>query len=244
MGAILEALHRLQQIESELNTYRSKEQALRRKVRQAQRLIDKADSDCAAHQESITRCQIEIDQVDLDVKTREESMNKHRQALNAAKSNKEYAAILTALNTEKADTSKYESRVLELMAQKEQMVDESKSLQEEKTRMTKRLERAEQNLDRYLTDTREVVERLEADRTVAAEKLPASAIDTFDRVAARHEGDAMAETIRVSSRGEDHICSGCNMSVPLEHVNRLRSRDEILECSSCGRILYVAPVGV
>jgi predicted nucleic acid-binding Zn-ribbon protein len=244
MGAILEALHRLQQIETELNTYRTKEQSLRRKVRQAERLFSKAESACAAQQEAVQRCQMEIDQADLDINSREESMNKHRQALNAAKSNKEYAAILTALNTEKADTAKFESRVLELMAQKEKLISESKGFEDEKTKMTARIERAQKELDKYLASTHDTVANLEADRTVAAEKLPVSAIDTFDRVAARHDGDAMAETVRVSSRGEEHICSGCNMSIPLEHVNRLRSLDEILVCSSCGRILYVDTVGV
>jgi len=244
MGAILEALHRLQQIETKLNTYRSKEQSLRRKVRQAERLFAKAEGECVAQHSAVQRCQMEIDQADLDIKTRDESMNKHRQALNAAKSNKEYAAILTALNTEKADTAKFESRILELMAQKEKLQAEAKGFEEEKAKMTARIERATKELDKYLTDTRDAVANLEADRTVAAEKLPASAIDTFDRVAARHEGDAMAETVRVSSRGEEHICSGCNMSVPLEHVNRLRSLDEILVCSSCGRILYVDTVSM
>lgn len=244
MGAILDALHALQQIETELNTYRSREEALRRKTRQVERQITKAKADYDAHRDAINRCQMEIDHADLDVKSREESMNHHRQALNAAKSNKEYAAILTALNTEKADASKHESRVLELMGRKDQLLGESKKFEEENKRLDDRRAKAQAELDRFIEDTRETYERLEGERAKAAENLPPSALDTFDRVAAHHDGDAMAETIRVSSRAEDHICGGCNMSIPLEHVNRLKSRDEIIECSSCGRILYVDSVGV
>lgn len=242
MGAILDALHRLQQVENELNTYRVKEEALRRKARQVERQISKLQSEFQAQREAVTRCQVEIDQADLDIKAREESMNRHRQALNTAKSNKEYAAILTALNTEKADSSKCESRVLELMGRKDKLVAESQSFEQERTRLEERLRKHQADLDRYLEDTRSTYQRLDQERAAAAADLPVSALATFERVAAHLEGDAMAEAKRVSSRGEDHICGGCNMSIPLEHINRLKSRDEILVCSSCGRILYTDPV--
>jgi hypothetical protein len=244
MGAILDALHRLQQIENELNIYRAKEEALRRKARQMERQITKGQAEFKTHRDAITRCQIEIDQADLDIKSREDSMSRHRQALNTAKSNKEYAAILTALNTEKADTSKCESRVLELMGRKDQLLAQSKTFNEEQARLEERRARFQQELERFLEDTRDTYRQLEADRSAAAAELPPSALATFDRVAAHLDGDAMAEAIRLSARGEEHICSGCNMSVPLEHINRLKSRDEILECSSCGRILCLDPVGV
>jgi predicted nucleic acid-binding Zn-ribbon protein len=243
MGAILDALHRLQQIENELNTYRVKEEALRRKARQVERQISKAESDFKAQRDAVMRCQVEIDQADLDIKSREESMGRHRQALNTAKSNKEYAAILTALNTEKADASKCESRVLEMMSRKDKLVAESKTFEEERARLEERLRKYQQELDRYLEETRTTFQGLEKERATAAANLPVSALATFERVAAHLEGDAMAETLRVSARGEEHICGGCNMSIPLEHINRLKSRDEIIECSSCGRILYIDPVG-
>jgi len=243
MGAILDALHRLQQIENELNTYRARENVLRRKAQQVERQIAKGQADFNAHRDAVTRCQMEIDSADLDIKSREESMNRHRQALNTAKSNKEYAAILTALNTEKADVSKCESRVLEHLARKDQLIAKSKEFDLERARFDERLKKCQAELDNYIQETRETFRRLESERNAAAAELPPSALATFDRVAAHLDGDAMAETIRVSARGEDHICSGCNMSVPLEHINRLKSRDEILECSSCGRILFISTVG-
>lgn len=239
MGAILDALHRLQQIENELNTFRTKEEALRRRAQQVQKLIHKSDVERKAHRDAITRCQMEIDQADLEIKSREESINRHRLALNAAKSNKEYAAILNALNTEKADSSKSESRVLGLMARKDELLEESRKFEEERGRLEERLRKHQAELERYLEDSRAAFQQLEAQRNEAAAALPVSALATFERVAAHHNGDAMAEALRVSARGEEHICGGCNMSVPLEHINRLKSRDEILVCSSCGRILYV-----
>jgi predicted nucleic acid-binding Zn-ribbon protein len=37
----------------------------------------------------------------------------------------------------------------------------------------------------------------------------------------------------------DYVCGGCYMSLNAEHVNALRTRDEIRTCDNCGRILYL-----
>jgi predicted nucleic acid-binding Zn-ribbon protein len=238
MGAIRDALQRLQKIERDLNTFRAKEESFRRQIRQARRLIEKAEAECHAHRSAILKCQVDIDAVDLEIKARDESMNRHRQALNAAKSNKEYAAILTALNTEKAEQAKAESRVLALMSQKDELQSKTGEFDRERAKHEEKVRKVEAELNAFLAENRETLERLEHEKLEAAAQLPPRALDTFNRVAEHHEGEALAEVVRLRSRGEEHMCGGCNMSVPLEHVNRLRSRDELLLCSSCGRILY------
>lgn len=244
MGAMLDALRQLQEIELHLNEYRAKEESYRRQARSAQRQIEKRLAEGEAHRQQVKNCQMEIDQADLDIKAREEAMDKHRQALNASKSNKEYAAILTALNTEKADSSKCESRVLELMAKKEELLAQSAEFDAEREKLNERLQRQQANLTAYLEEIAEDFKALERQRDEAAEDLPPSALQTFRRLAQRHEGEAMAEAIRITSRGDEHICGGCNMSVPLEVINRLISRDEIVLCATCGRILHHNPATV
>ncbi len=240
MGVILDALHRLQEIERDLNRLRSKADTYRRKITQGQQLIDANQVAYEAHLESVRRCQVGIDSADLDIKTREDSMTKHRLALNATKTNKDYAAILTALNTEKADTSKFESRILELMAEKDELIEQSKVFEEENEKLEKRLAKREKDLKDFLEKTREDSEKLEKARADAASEIAPSALAAFERVAAKHEGEAMAEILRAGSRGDDHICEGCNMSVTLEVVNKLRSVDELVLCHTCGRILFQA----
>ncbi len=240
MGVILDALHRLQEIERDLSRLRSKTDGYRRKIAQGQQQVAANQAAHDAHLKSVQQCQIGIDAADLDIKTREESMAKHRVALNAAKTNKDYAAILTALNTEKADTSKFESRVLELMAEKDDLLEKSKAFEEENEKLQRRLAKREKDLNDYLEKTREDMDRLEKAREEAASGIAPSALAAFERVAAKHEGEAMAEILRVGSRGDEHICEGCNMSVTLEVVNKLRSVDELVLCNTCGRILFQA----
>lgn len=101
----MEALHRLQAIERQLAEIRRdrevKERRVTRQNRQLQRIDESLQQSKMTYQERRRR----LDALQLDVAAREESVDKHRQALNTAKTNKEYSAILTAMNTEKADNS-------------------------------------------------------------------------------------------------------------------------------------------
>lgn len=239
MGAIINALFRLQRIERELAALRGKEESFRRMARAGAKQLEKQESQRQAHMAEIARCQVEINQTDLEIKSFEESVNRHRQALNTAKSNKEYAAILTALNTEKADSAKRETQILQLMSKMDQMRLEATKFDEEKQKIESRIRKHEQELAAYLQEHRDDYERLERDRQQAAENVPYSVLQTFERIAAHHDGEAVADVVRLSSRGHDYVCGGCNMSMPLELVNKLRSRDEVQVCNSCGRILHI-----
>ncbi len=239
MGAIIEALHRLQTIQRDLDILRGKEESIQRQIRACKRQLASNESEYDAHRQSITKCQHDINIIELDLKSAEDALSKHRQALNAAKSNKEYAAILTAINTEKADTAKLENRMLGLMSEKEQLEAGSKTFVDERQRINTRLKRIEADLAQYLDNVRPEYERLTKACDEAAADVPPSALATFKRVADKHEGEGLAEAVRVSTRRDEYVCSGCNMSLTLEVVNQLRSLDDLQLCNSCGRILFL-----
>ena len=74
---------------------------------------------------------------------REQAIDKHRQALNSAKTNKEYSGILTALNTEKADNAKIETEMLQLMEEIQGFKDEAVRLEAERQKLLEEAERSE-----------------------------------------------------------------------------------------------------
>jgi len=238
MGNLLEALHRLQTVELELGKLRQEEERKTRQIRSLERQIRRVDDQLAeASQERKSR-RAEIDGLELDVKTREESINKHREELLRARTNKDYAAILTAINTEKADSAKIEKLALEKMAELERVQSQVEDHSAEKAKLDERLATVRAGLEEYLQSTAEQRQQLVTQREAAADGVPTTALATFTRVAEKHEGEAMAEVVRLHPNREEYACSGCNMTLTLECVYALRTRDEIQLCSACGRILY------
>jgi uncharacterized protein len=235
----LTALHRLQSVETKL---RGLKDQLRRKDRQLQHhqvRIKQLEEQIAGRQDEIKHRRSQVSQLELDFKTREVSIGKSRAQLNTAKNNKEYSALLTQLNTERADNSKLEERILEELTAIDQL---KSSLDEmEKNLATQRGEQAgqEAEIQENRQSLQQQIAELETEHEAVSSEVSPQELAVFRRVAEAHDGEAMARIMRPNPREEEYICDGCNMSIPMEKVNALLTRDEIQICNICGRILFL-----
>ncbi len=113
---LIDALHQLQAVENKLRQIRDQLDRKSRAVKAQTVRLTTIEDELADKHEEVKRRQVATAQIELQFKSRQVSIDKHRQQLNSAKSNKEYSAILTQLNTERADNSKIEDRVLQEMS--------------------------------------------------------------------------------------------------------------------------------
>ncbi len=239
MGATLDALHRLQEVELQIaDIRRDVDRKLRAARRQEQRIAE-IEERIRSERSALQSSQMEADRFDLDVKSKDAEIVKLRQALQVSKTNKEYSAILTQLNTYKADMSKVEDRVLSLMSQVDVKRREIAAIEQE--RESERAKLAELQADAEAADarSRDRLAGLQAQRLEAASVVPPTALEFFDRVAKKNEGAALARVVRTHPKRAEYACEGCNMSITIEQVNAVLSRDEAIVCNICGRILYL-----
>jgi uncharacterized protein len=239
MASALDSLLLLQDIELQIVDIRRQLAAKQRSVeRQAARLRT-AEETVAAEHEELRRAQIQQDEVDLDLKSRGAHVSKLRDNLNQVKTNKEYAAVLSQLNNEKADVTRLETRAFELLsaveARKKSLTDQQETARVEAQRLG--------NLQAQLAQTQasfaDRLGRLEAQRDAAADKVDAKVLELFNRISERYEGEVMARVIQVHPRRQEYQCDGCNMGLAAERANALLSRDEVITCDNCGRILHI-----
>jgi len=239
MGATIEALHRLQEIELQIADIR---RGIERKVRlcrrQEKRIAD-IDAKIKAQREQLHTDQMEADRLDLQAKAAEEDINKYRSALNASKTNKEYSAVLTQLNTFKADNSKLEERVLLLLSQIDEKKKEIEQIEQDREKEVTKLSELDAVARQTEEKARDRLTRLQQERDQAAAAVPPQVLGIFNRVAQKNEGQAMARVVRTHPKRQEYACDGCNMSITIEQVNTILSRDEAVLCNVCGRILYL-----
>lgn len=238
MGQTLEALLGLQSIERELAQVRGRLRARKNAVAIQQRRIDQLRSDFSALEEKLLSCKKEADQLELELKTKDAEIAKLRAALNTAKTNKEYAAILTQINTDKADNARDEEAELKFL----QEIDVTKA---EMEKVHGEIEAEEARLQEIQKTSGEEIQRLDgmmteltARRTDAARDVTPAALTVFERLAERYDGEAMA-FIELEGKKPpyEYHCGGCFMSLSAENANILRVRDEVITCPNCGRII-------
>ena len=239
MGEMLEELQRLQVVELKLAAIRQQRSAKERKIHQHKRRIKLIEEKLENHNRSTREMQIRIDALSLDVNSREEVINRHRQALTKAKTNKEYAAILSAMNTEKADNTKIENQILQHMEEIQTLKDEGAKIEKERDKLSHESQNAESGLRKFESQSQKEQDEYQSQWEQHADRIEARALSAFNRVAHRHDGEALAAVIKPYTKRDDYVCSGCHMNISLEVVNALQTRDEIQWCGACGRILYI-----
>ena len=75
------------------------------------------------------------------------------------------------------------------------------------------------------------IETLRADREALLPTMPANLLPLYESLRKSKSGRAMA----LVERG---TCQGCRLSLTTQETQRARSGQQIVQCSSCGRILY------
>jgi predicted nucleic acid-binding Zn-ribbon protein len=240
MAKMLEALLQLQSVERELSTVRGRLRSRKNAVLAQQAKLDQlATNHTTLHERYLGRRK-DGDRASLDLKTREEQVAKLRMSLNAAKTNKEYAAVLTQINTLKADNAKLEEEALRILQDADVIKAQADQVAQQLEAEKARLGGVQRTSAEEVTRLTAMLEELKAKRAVAAQSVPPPALAIFDRIAANYDGDAMAA---IEFQGVkppyEFVCGGCYMSLTAEHVNALRTKDEIRTCDNCGRILYL-----
>jgi len=240
MGKMLAALLQVQSIEHQLAHVRGRLKTRQNAVASQQRKIDQHAADWKSlHDKSLTRRK-DADRLELELRHREDEVSKYRAALNTAKTNKEYSVFLTQINTLKADNSKLEEQVLKIMQEVDLIKADADRIQQQMQAEQARLAEIERLSAEEVHKLTAMFGDLTARREEAAKAVSPEYLAAFDRIADSYEGDAMA-AIEIHGKRPpfDYVCGGCYMSLNAEHVNALRSRDEIRTCDNCGRILYI-----
>ena len=115
MGSVLNGLVKLQSVENLLRVVKAKLARCRRNVIIQENQVRSLQNAIEAKREEVLLTKVQSDRLELELKTRDEQIARLRASLNTARTNKEYAALLTQLNTTKADNSKIETQILELL---------------------------------------------------------------------------------------------------------------------------------
>jgi predicted nucleic acid-binding Zn-ribbon protein len=239
MGPTNVALVKLFRADQALREAQSRLDAASKNVRVQERRVHDLAERLKLAQSKLREQQSRGGQFELDIKSRDARIDKLRTQQSNANNNKEYQTFLIEINTEKVDRGKTEDELMKVMEAVEKGQAEVKEL-------TAQHEAEKAKLAEMKSQIGETVARLQAEvdaqrpaRQAAADALPPKARDAFDRLAERYDGEAMSALAKPDRRREEYLCTACMMDLVTNIYNRLHSRDELVACTSCGRILYI-----
>jgi predicted nucleic acid-binding Zn-ribbon protein len=179
--------------------------------------------------------QIEIDRkkLELDVGTRQESINRLRTQQYETRKNDEFQAIGHEIERYTKEISGIEDQELELMDQGDKIKAEL-TVEEKKAAATKdSISRQMADLDQKSSTLDARLQELKKEREERASAIDEDILDRFNRLF-ESKGDAAIVAV------EHGVCTGCHMKLTVATVKGVEAGSEIVNCEQCGRILYQA----
>ncbi len=239
MGPVLNGLVKLQSVENRLRIEKAKLTRCRRNVIIQENQIRSLQNALEAKKEEVLLSKVQFDRLELELKSRDESIARLRAALNGAKTNKEYAAVLTQLNTTKADNSKIETQSLEMLKTIETDENECKEIQDQIDEQKQHLEQLRTEAETLAGKCQVEIDKIQAEWDEVAQAIPDIPLEIFKRVTETYDGQAVALIEQQGGKKGAYSCDGCFMGLTAECVNLLMTKDDIIRCPNCTRILVL-----
>ena len=189
----------------------------------------------ASHRELLARSGV----LDLDLKSRDEQIERLRTQQQATVHAKEYQSLLVEINTRKVDKAKVEEEALRTMEQAEATGTELTALTATLETEQSKAASVKASMGDTVSALQAEIDSLQGPRDELAAALPPKALTAFEKLADHHDGEALAALIKPDRRREEYACSGCMMDLVTDVYNKLHSRDDLVYCPSCRRILFI-----
>jgi len=221
---------------------------LRGRLESAQRYLDAQDRLLADLNQQHEECEVRrrhvratVANLEGEVEVLNERLEKLREELNVATTNKQYTAVLTERNVAKTARAELEDRILEEMETIEASSKQLEKIAEETAERKKVRKVAKAQLKQRHDEVGQRLAELEVERESAASVIPGGEIKIFNEMADAYDGEAMGQIEEIDRRRREYACGSCNMHLPFEAVaSLLGGGDALVRCTACGRILYLA----
>jgi uncharacterized protein len=213
--------------------------AVTRNARLVRTRVDQLTVELTAAKQKLTEVEAKAKELELEVKSLEQRIELLRERQNNATAQREYQALIVEINTHKVDKGKLEDEALKAIdagaAQRKVVDDLSARLSAE----TEKLKTAEGQIDTQVKTLEAELAQHDAPLAEAASAVEPRLLSLYQRAAEKYDGEGMAAIDRPSPRDEEFLCTGCHTYLITDIYNRLRSKDEAVVCSFCGRLLFI-----
>ena len=177
--------------------------------------------------------QVQRKESELNLKTKEDMVIKANSVLSELKTNKEYTAKITEIESLKADKSIVEEKILISFDETDLI---NKDIDQEKDILLKRETEYLANKSLIEAEINQIeldIKDLQGQRNQRISDIDPKIRDRYQRILNNKEGLAITPVIGAGS------CGGCYMTVTTQMRNQIKQNIDLVACEFCMRILYL-----
>ena len=226
----LEQLHKLQTIDSKLDTLRAIRGELPIEVEDLKDELEGLNTRLGNFNEEIEQFNTSIVANKEQIKTSQELIKKYNTQLNNVKNNREFDALNKEIEIQDLTIQAAEKKLGELdssISMKNELISELQARIDERN---EDLENKKKELEEITTETEKEEKQILSEREKAQKTIEEKLIKAYDRIRENfRNGIAVAPVLRGA-------CGGCFAKIPPQLQSDIRQSKKIVICENCGRI--------
>ena len=168
-----------------------------------------------------------------ELATQEDLLHKVRNRLSELKTNKEYQAHLFEIEQARKKKDSIEESVLETMERVEENKNAVQELEAQAQEAQKVFDVEKASLETQSTELTNELTDLTQQQQQVADTVEKLLLARYNRLKIMRKGYAVAEV-------QEGSCGGCRLQLPPQLVAEVRRGNELMDCSYCHRILFMA----
>lgn len=226
-------LYRLQQLDSQLDSYRMRVEEIDSKLKDT-KALKAAELKARNSKERLEEIQKALKQAEQNVKMQLVKIEQTEATLygGSVRNPKELQDLQNEANALKRYLDVLEERQLESMLHEEDAQEEYRKASQELDRVTTKSSLDNKDLIEEKDTLLKDIARVENERQTVANSIPTEDRQLYENLRTIRRGIAVA---RVS----DNFCSACGSTLSASLLYQAKSPNTITRCDSCGRILFV-----
>jgi uncharacterized protein len=221
----------LQKIDQEIKTLNIKKQTLPEKASELDQDFKARKEKAEEERQGLEGLNKLHKEKESELKQGQEKLRKAKERLLEVKTNKEYQAMLTEIDTVEKSNGRIEEEILVLYDR----IDEKKGFVKNHEKDLKQYqgsyETERKQIDAELSSIDGELEIQQKKFEALVPGLKPELRRRYEMIKGRRNGIAV-----VSARNA--VCSGCNINLPPQLYNELQRSEELICCPNCNRILY------
>ncbi len=193
------------------------------------------------YEETAERAREERRSAEATLAEAQERLKRYQQQINQVSTQREYGALLSEIDTTKAQITAAETAGLAAMERREQAEKDLAVARESFADIEARYAAEMARWESEKPQLEERVGRIREAAKVLRERLPRGTVALYERVRERYQGGGIApiyEVVRPGKGPKVYHCGACNYSIRPQVVVEVRSMQGLVQCEGCKRILH------
>lgn len=173
--------------------------------------------------------------LEKDLASVQARLSKFKDQLMEVKTNREYQAMQHEIEAAQQEVRGVEDRILERMVEADDLAVSIKEAERAQAEAQKEVAGERRKMEADIARLQEELQRSGGQRDRILAELSPPVLAIYQTVAAKRRGVAVAEA-------RSGICTICQVRLRPQVYNDILRNDTIIQCDSCQRILYSAPL--